>query len=246
MKKLKVLNIAKLIGVLALVFIVYYKISDQAPTERYISLAAESTPKTVMIEVDTIMKRTIVSFDEEGLTIIQATVPVTLKGSGVLISSKGHVLTCGHLFDVGPYVSAPRVYLSDGHALEGIVLNISHPRDLALLKIQDFWGREFPYAILSNGTVKAGQEVMAIGNPLGLPFTITTGIISAINRDIEFPTNYNQMSAPINPGNSGGPLFNLSGELVGINTLKQADGEGLGFSVTIQTIKEYIDQFKGL
>ncbi|HWY33625.1 MAG TPA: trypsin-like peptidase domain-containing protein, partial [Nitrosopumilaceae archaeon] len=122
-------------------------------------------------------------------------------------------------------------------------------RDLSLLKVEYI---PSPYArIVKPGGYQVGQEVIAIGSPLGLNSTVTTGVISAIGRDV-IRYDQIQMSAPINPGNSGGPLFNLTGEVVGINTniittdILFATWSGLGFSVSASEINRFLWKFHGI
>lgn len=218
------------------------------PKDRFVQLAATTQVKSVAIYVKTVVP--VIKFNVEGsdLTVTKTTATVKITGSGVFITPNGHVLTCAHLFTEGR-IKDIQVVQSDGTAEKGEVLFKDVKADLALLKIKAYY--KLPYAILEDPRKLAvGQEVLAVGNPLGLPFTVTHGIISALNRD-DFKYNLTQSDAFINPGNSGGPLFNLHGKLVGINTLilppiDQPVFTGLGFSVPPGQILEFLTRFKGL
>lgn len=219
--------------------------------ERYVSIAKKVTPKANMIAVETVMEEMLITFGEGGINIHQATVPVTLSGSGVFISPNGHILTCAHLFSVGLSTTI-YVTTANGDRLQGRVLYKDVARDLALVKVDvSPYYLPFPLALppavatLTKRPLEAGQEVIAVGNPKRLGFSVTHGIISYVDRDLDEPFRFTQTDAPINPGNSGGPLFNLQGELVGINALK-IDGDGLGFAISPATIQEFLDTFKGL
>jgi serine protease Do len=115
--------------------------------------------------------------------------------------------------------------------------------DLALLKIEDAGRRELPTVPLGDSSrLRQGQTVFAIGSPLGLERTVSQGIVSLKNRSLGGHI-FIQSTAQINPGNSGGPLFDLKGEVVGVNNMKiSAQGvEGLGFAVPAQVLKEFLD-----
>jgi serine protease Do len=168
------------------------------------------------------------------------------SGSGVIITGSGYVLTNEHVVEGAISIT---VILMDGEAFAGTVASIHNTRDIAIVKITSN-RTDFPAAVLgSSADVTVGEEVVAIGYPylsrIGEPATITTGIVSAI-RVTDYYTGgfreYIQTDAAINPGNSGGPLFNLRGEVIGINTwgvvLAGIDGErvfanSLGFAIPI-------------
>lgn len=214
-----------------------------APKEHFLKLASEVQPKAVMIEVDTIMQQMQFTFSDGQLSINVATAPVTIRGAGVFISPEGHILTCAHLFTVGP-VNRIRVAEINGSTLPATLVYASTDMDLGLLKVATTTSH---YARLTQDPIRVGQEVLAVGNPLGLQFTVTHGIVSAKNRGLgEDMFAYTQNDAAINPGNSGGPLFNLRGELIGINNLKMVDGEGLAFAVLPEVIDAFLDTFRGI
>jgi len=211
----------------------------------YVRIAEETQPKTTMVEVDAVVEVMTLTFTKKGLEIGKSTQTVTLRGSGVFISPNGHVLSCNHLFDVGE-IKATRVCDYYSECSDAELLAQDGRKDLSLLKVER--SSPTPYARLADPRfLRVGQEVVAVGNPYGLDFTVTRGIISALNRDLD-ENGYNlvQTDAPINPGNSGGPLFNMDGELVGINVRGVRGGDGLGFSAESGQIIEFLAKFRGL
>ena len=167
-------------------------------------------------------------------------------GSGVILTDSGYVLTNYHV--AGNKYSSCYVTLEDGRVFNGNVVWTDENIDLALVKIGAV-GLEY-IVIGDSDNISLAEEVYAIGNPIGIEFqrTITKGIISGINRTIKVDEeNYMedliQTDATINEGNSGGPLINSKGELIGINTAKISDAEGIGFSVPINLIKPILDKF---
>lgn len=160
-------------------------------------------------------------------------------GSGVIYSSDGHILTNAH---VVAGASKVLVTLPDGRSLPAGVLGAEPAQDLAVLRVAD--GR-LPVAELSAAPLRVGQLVVAIGNPFGLDFTVTAGVVSALGRVL--PTGPGQQlerliqtDTPINPGNSGGPLVDVQGRVVGITTAIVPWGQGLGFAVPTATAYEVI------
>lgn len=212
---------------------------------RYTKVIKNTIHKSNSVEVNTVVTQMLFTITQKGLEVHRATVPVTIKGAGVMISPNGHILTCAHLFDVGEG-STITVTLLGGRKVVGMLLYQDVEKDLALVKIERSGWLGYEYARLSPEPLELGQEVIAIGNPHGLPFTVTHGIISRINRDLKQQYLFTQTDTPINPGNSGGPLFNLDGELIGIVALKMPQADGLAFAVTPETIREFLDTFNGL
>ena len=161
-------------------------------------------------------------------------------GSGVCVDKNGYVLTNYHVIEDGRQIT---LYLSNGQKQSATVVWTDPSSDLAMLKTD----ANIPYLAISGGGYKSGDEVVAIGTPIDLAFkhTATKGIISATNRTIVVDNNFGQSTlydliqhdASINPGNSGGPLVNMNGEVVGINTVKVTDAEGLGFAIPADTFK---------
>ena len=215
--------------------------------EKLVHLSDEVIPKTVDIHVSGIAERTVVSIDSEGFHISKATVAVTIGGSGVFVSPNNHVLTCAHLFWL-PVITGITVCRDDNNCTSAEVLSKQDNIDLAL--IQTYFETPTDYARLADPReLRVGQEVLAVGSPLGLEFSVSHGIISALNRDMPGGYNMTQSDAFLNPGNSGGPLFNLQGELVGINSrimppVNASIFTGLGFSVQSGQIIEFLTRFR--
>ncbi|HBG04556.1 MAG: peptidase [Geobacteraceae bacterium GWC2_58_44] len=163
-------------------------------------------------------------------------------GSGFIISNDGYIITNNHVVMGADEI---KVKLSDGREYRGEVKGRDEKFDLALIKIQD--KGQLPVAPLGDSDkLEVGEWVMAIGNPFGLAQTVTAGIVSAQGRVIGSGPydDYIQTDASINPGNSGGPLFNLDGEVIGINTAIVAGGQGIGFAIPVNMAKSIITQLK--
>ncbi len=161
-------------------------------------------------------------------------------GSGVIISKDGYVITNNHVVEDAVEVT---VTLSDQKEFPADVVGRDPKTDLAVLKIRSDAG--LTSAHMGNSEVlKVGEWVLAIGNPFGLGHTVTSGIVSAKGRIIGAGPydDFIQTDASINPGNSGGPLFNMRGELVGINTAIIAQGQGIGFAIPIDTVRPLVPQ----
>ena len=162
-------------------------------------------------------------------------------GSGVIVSEKGHIITNHHVIDNAKTI---HVLVSNGQSYQAKVLGADPQTDLAIIKID---AENLPHATVGDSSkLKAGDTAIAIGNPLGsLGGTVTTGIISALNRQIEIDGEIMtllQTDAAINPGNSGGGLFDANGTLIGIVNAKQAgDVEGIGFAIPISDALPVLD-----
>jgi S1-C subfamily serine protease len=164
-------------------------------------------------------------------------------GSGVIIDPAGQIVTNHHVIDDATSI---RVQLADGRTTEAQVVGRDPDTDLALLKIDL---PDLPSIRLGRSdTLRVGDVVLAIGNPIGLAQTVTQGIVSATGRDqlgIATFENFIQTDAPINPGNSGGALVNTRGELVGVNTAiiaKNLGVEGIGFSIPVNLVRGVVNE----
>ncbi len=163
-------------------------------------------------------------------------------GSGIIISEDGYIFTNNHVVDKADKI---KVKLADGKEYDAEVKGKDATTDLALIKITP--PIKLPYARLGDSDrSRIGEGVFAIGNPLGLDHTVTAGIISAKGRVIGAGPydNFIQTDASINPGNSGGPLFNLAGEVVGINTAIVPGAQGIGFAIPINMAKSILGDLK--
>jgi S1-C subfamily serine protease len=172
-------------------------------------------------------------------------------GSGIVIDSNGTILTNYHVVENAIKVT---VSFEKGKAVEAKVVGKDPSNDLAVLRIPTDGLTLHPLTLGSSNAVQVGDPVLAIGNPFDLERTLTTGVISALQRQITAPNGFTidnvlQTDAPINPGNSGGPLLNAAGQVIGINSQIETGGSGggsvgIGFAVPIDTAKNEISQLE--
>ena len=166
--------------------------------------------------------------------------PTTGAGSGVIVSGDGLILTNNHVVEDAREVT---VTLADQRELKAEIVGRDPGTDLAVLRVRD--AGELPAARLGDSDgLQVGDWVLALGNPFGLSHTLTSGIVSAKGRVIGAGPydDFIQTDASINPGNSGGPLFNMRGEVVGINTAIIPHGQGIGFAVPVNLAKQLMPQ----
>ena len=169
--------------------------------------------------------------------------PIEGAGSGVIIDKKGYILTNNHVIEGADKL---KVTTTDGNTFEGKVIGTDDLTDLAVIKIQS--NESLRSSELGNSdSLKIGQIVIAIGNPFGLAGgpTVTAGIVSALNRKLQFEKGILELiqtDAAINPGNSGGPLINANGEVIGINTAKMPYAQGIGFAVPVNVAKAILNE----
>jgi S1-C subfamily serine protease len=177
----------------------------------------------------------------------------TASGSGIVLDTEGHVLTNNHVIEGASEVTV--TLESDGQAYPATVVGTEPDSDLALLQVEAPAAKFHPLALGDSAAMEVGDPVVAIGNPFDLDRTVTSGIVSALQREIQAPDgkaidDVIQTDAAINPGNSGGPLINADGEVIGINSQIQTGGEGsdgnvgIGFAIPIDTAKEEIPQME--
>jgi putative serine protease PepD len=185
-----------------------------------------------------------------------STGPTQALGSGFVISKSGYILTNAHVVsDSGQTVRTVSVTFKGGSGatqrVTGTVVGANNTSDVALIKVDPAKVANLdPIPIGNSGAVAVGESVVAIGNPLGYDFTLTSGIVSATGRDLQSPNgatihNGIQTDAAINEGNSGGPLIDASGHVIGINEqiASQSGGsQGLGFAVPINTALNVVSQ----
>jgi S1-C subfamily serine protease len=215
--------------------------------------------------VDEIYKR-----DGDGVAFIESTLPAeesesfnpfiepesqgggTATGSGIVIDDKGHVLTNNHVIEGADKIEV-KLGASD-HEYTAEVVGTDPASDLALLKVEAPSKEIDPLTLGDSAKMEVGDPVVAIGNPFGLDRTVTSGIVSALQRQIQAPNGFSidnviQTDAAINPGNSGGPLINSAGEVIGINSQIETGGGndgnvGIGFAIPINTAKEVIHELE--
>jgi len=159
------------------------------------------------------------------------------QGTGFLITDDGYILTNAHVLSGAKYAN---IYTYNSEKYSASLIGYDSTLDVALLKIS---GNFDKLTLGDSDSVKLGEKVIAIGNPLGLSFSTSEGIISARDRigSNNLPY-YFQTDASLNPGNSGGPLINTQGEVIGINNFKISGGESLGFALEINYARETINQ----
>ncbi len=216
------------------------------------TIAKHATPAVVNISTTQMLKNPLASLPnrpgspQDELHQLLGTLPKTIRthslGSGFLIRSDGFLVTNNHLVEAASDI---KVKLEDGREFVARLVGQDDKTDLALLKIEAEGLPTLPFG--DSDALQVGDAVMAIGNPLGLEGTVTTGIVSAKSRVIgEGPyDDFIQTDASINPGNSGGPLMNAAGQVVGINTAiaSQSGGSvGIGFSLPINQVKSLLPQ----
>jgi len=168
------------------------------------------------------------------------------QGSGFVYDTQGHVITNQHVVDGA---SSVKVKLADGSSYAATVVGTDPSTDIAVLKIDAPAAKLHPLALDDSSRVQVGDGVVAIGSPFGLENTVTSGIVSALHRQIQAPNQFTindaiQTDAAINHGNSGGPLLDTSGHVVGINVQIDSNSngsEGVGFATPIDTVKSVAD-----
>jgi S1-C subfamily serine protease len=188
--------------------------------------------------------------DAGGVAFIESKVAEGVaSGSGVVLDDEGHVLTNNHVVEGGEEITVSLE--SEGQMYPAEVVGTEPNSDLALLKVEAPAAKLHPLKLGNSDAVEVGDPVVAIGNPFDLQRTVTSGIVSALQREIQAPDGVTidhviQTDAAINPGNSGGPLINAEGEVIGINSQIATGGSGsegnvgIGFAIPINTAKEEI------
>jgi S1-C subfamily serine protease len=168
-------------------------------------------------------------------------------GSGFVYDSEGHIVTNQHVIDTADTIE---VTFLDGNITSATVVGMDIYSDIAVIKIDSQVTTLQPVVIGASSELIVGEPVAAMGNPFGLSGTITAGIVSSLERELEAAGNYViidviQIDAAINPGNSGGPLVNSKGQVVGVNTAIQSETgtfTGIGFAIPSDTVKREIDE----
>ena len=164
------------------------------------------------------------------------------EGSGFVIDKNGDVITNAHVVDGATSMT---VSFTNGKTAKAKLVGIDNSTDIAVIKVDAAASLLHPLTLGSSSGVQVGEAVAAIGSPFGLPGSLTSGIVSAVNRTIQAPNNYSitgaiQTDAAINHGNSGGPLLDLSGDVVGVNAQIESDSggnDGVGFAIPIDAAK---------
>ena len=209
-------------------------VSNEKGTNVYQAVSEKAKPSVVGITTTTLSSDNMFSMPTESTGV----------GTGIIVDSNGYILTNSHVISDGQ-AKTVNVLFSDGSTIDGEVYWYDSQLDLAIVKVNK---TGLTAAELGDSDkVQIGDISVAIGNPYGLDLagTVTQGIISGLERTISTSettmTGLIQTDASINSGNSGGPLLNSSGQVIGINTAKASEGEGLGFAIPINTAKPIIE-----
>ncbi len=180
-----------------------------------------------------------------GEAVVQVRTPSGL-GSGFIINEDGFLMTNFHVIEGETQISLEVYHQKDGELERKTykqvrIIAINKFEDLALLKIEDKDSPKFKYVSMGSAdALSVGEQVFAIGSPLGLERTVTEGILSTKTRQMQGEL-YLQTTTQINPGNSGGPLFNMSGEVIGVTNMKITFGEGLGFAIPVESVRFFLE-----
>ena len=205
----------------------------------------DMTPRLIEIGEQTPITEVIASVKGAVVGVMAVTGDGYSIGSGVSVSDGGYILTNHHVIDNAKSIT---IYLADQTTAGAQLLYSDSAMDIAVLKCE----KNLPYLVCTTKELSVGEDVIAIGTPLSLDFknTVTKGIVSALNRTVgisslggytTYMQNLIQHDASINPGNSGGPLLTTNGEVVGINTLKASDAEGIGFAIPISVGQSVVE-----
>lgn len=169
----------------------------------------------------------------------------TSLGSGFIIHESGYIVTNAHVVDQADEVE---VVFADGSELPAEILAADSRNDLAIIKVELPDGKVLQAVTLGTASdLMPGETTIAIGNPLGYQHTVTRGIVSAVNRSMQLTDDWEmkdliQTDTPINPGNSGGPLFNVYGQLIGINTAIRGDAQNIGFAIPVDQLLKLLPE----
>ena len=216
--------------------------------------AGDATPAASVTREDSNAINRIYKEDGGGVAFISSQeAEGVASGSGIVLDTEGHVLTNNHVIEGATEVTV--TLESEGKAYPATVVGTEPDSDLALLQVQAPASKFHPLKLGNSAQMEVGDPVVAIGNPFDLDRTVTSGIVSALQREIQAPDgnaidDVIQTDAAINPGNSGGPLINADGEVIGINSQIATGGEGsdgnvgIGFAIPINTAKEEITQLE--
>jgi len=165
-------------------------------------------------------------------------------GSGFVIDKEGHIVTNNHVVEGAETIE---VTLFDSTRIPAEIVGLDPANDLAVLRIDVPSAKLNPVELGSSDALRVGQRAIAIGNPFGLDWTLTTGVVSSLGRPLRIDEQrylYNvvQTDAAINPGNSGGPLLDSSGRVIGVNTAIRSGAENIGFAVPVDTVKRVVPE----
>ena len=199
------------------------------------------------ISISNLFEKLAIEGMKSTVIVVSSTLTERGHGSGVIISKDGYIITNQHVVNAS---KGTTVVLANGDKYEAKIIGVDQKTDIALLKINV----DFPLSAAKLGNsdnVLIGSLVMAVGAPYSLASSVSVGVVSGIKRNVGWVSydNYIQTDASINPGSSGGPLFNLAGEVIGINALIFTEGPrefnvGIGFAIPINMVKDVIERLK--
>jgi S1-C subfamily serine protease len=242
-------------GILLNGVIVKQTVDYNTLNNRIINLQADTQNKLNELTENIIETQTTVEESQEELNqlkasvgedfsgIIEDSIPLVVtirtdigQGTGFIINEEGYIVTNAHVLAGGRKIQA---ITSEQKLMDAIFIGYNIDFDIALLKIP---GEYEAIELGDSEDIQIGEKVIAIGNPLGLQFSVSEGIVSGIHREgINGIEAYIQTDAALNPGNSGGPLINKQGEVIGINNFKIGDSESLGFALESNYIEDIVN-----
>lgn len=205
----------------------------------FANLYQQAVPSVVSINVVSRSTGRSQFYDEEGFAFG--------SGSGFVIDNQGHIVTNNHVVDGATSIE---VNFYDGTIVRAEIIGLDPDADIALLKVELPAEQLRPISFADSNQLVVGQTAIAIGSPFGEEWTLTTGIVSALNRTIQGLTNFSigeviQTDAAINPGNSGGPLLNLQGQVIGVNSQivsQSRSNSGIGFAVPSNLVQRVVNE----
>ena len=208
----------------------------------------ESTLRhTPVVTIVKAMSPGVVNISTEHTAVVKnQAVKLPSLGSGVIIDKNGLILTNAHVLQ---QASTIYIIFSDGTKIQGKVVGLNQVHDLAIIKIDS----PFPLTVIpmaASDDILIGEPVIALGNPFGLSSSVSTGVVSAIHRDLFTPQgqiifkDLIQTDTAINPGSSGGALLNMDGKLIGLNQIVAQQAQGIGFAIPVKTIKPLLVEFE--
>jgi serine protease Do len=219
---------------------------SKAPATTGAQEAAEARPGFYSAPAKPATVRSVLELVSQiGEAVVQVRTPSGL-GSGFFLNEEGFLITNFHVIEGETQIAVEVYHQKDGQLdrktyKQVRIIALNKFADLALLQVEDKDAPKFKYVSLGSAdALSVGERVFAIGSPLGLERTVTEGILSTKTREVG-GLLYLQTTAQINPGNSGGPLFNLSGEVIGVTNMKVSAGEGLGFAIPVESVRYFLD-----
>jgi serine protease Do len=209
-----------------------------------VEVVDKAAPAVVNISAEQIVRRRPSLFDEFFFGIDPRARRAQSLGSGVIIDSKGVILTNDHVISGASRILATT---KSGQELECEVIGSDADNDLAVLRVRNPRGSLPTIHLGTSSDLLIGETIVAIGNPFGLSNTVTAGVVSALGRSVRgdenqrLYTDFIQIDAPINPGNSGGPVVNIQGDMIGIATAIIGGAQGIGFAIPVDRARRIVE-----